>query len=44
MPCPSTGPKMFRAGPNFLWQTKNWFMFRVSPNKFVADQKMISIS
>ena len=25
MPCPFTGPKMFRAGPNFLCQTKNLF-------------------
>jgi hypothetical protein len=23
MPCPSTGPRMFCADPNFLGQTKN---------------------
>ena len=27
MPCPFTGPKLFCAGPNFLCQTKNLFIY-----------------
>ena len=34
MPCPSTGTKMFWAGPNFLSQTKNWIAF--SSKRFCA--------
>ena len=26
LPCPSTGPQMFCAGPNILGQTKNWIL------------------
>ena len=27
LPCPSTGPKMFWANTNVLYQTKNWIAF-----------------
>ena len=30
MPCPSIGPKMFCAGPNFLSQSKNLIAFSYS--------------
>ena len=30
MPFPSTGPKMFFAGPNFLSQSKNLIAFSAS--------------
>jgi hypothetical protein len=36
MPCPFTGPKMFWARPNFLFQTKNLFTFCGSHKHFVA--------
>jgi hypothetical protein len=39
MPCPSTGPKMFCASPNFLGQCKNIFVFSASSKTFVAAQK-----
>ena len=36
MPCPSTGPKMFRSGPNFLSQSKNVIVFSAtSKTKFI---------
>ena len=43
MPCPFTGPKMFWAGPNFLCQTKNSFIYCGSHKHFVPDKKMICI-
>ena len=43
MPCPFKGPKMFWAGPNFLWQTKNLFTYCGSHKHFVPDKKMICI-
>jgi hypothetical protein len=39
MPCPSTGPKMFCAGPNFLSQSKNSIAFSASSKTFVPAQK-----
>ena len=43
MPCPFTGHKMFCAGPNFLFRTKNLFTFCGSHKHFVPDKKMICI-
>ena len=43
MPCPSTGPKFFCAGPNFLSQPKNLTAFSASHKHFVPDKKMICI-
>ena len=43
LPCPFTGPKMFWAGPNFLCQTKNLFIYYGSHKHFVPDKKMIFI-
>ena len=46
MSCPFTGPKMFCAGPNFLSQTKNLFMYCTrlyQSQTFCARQKMICI-
>ncbi len=43
MPCPLTGPKTFRASPNFLCQTKNLFTYCGSHKNFVPDKKMICI-
>ena len=43
MPCPFTGPKMFLAGPNFLYQNKNLFTYCGSHKHFVPDKKMIWI-
>ena len=40
MPCPSTGPKMFCASPNFLGQTKNGIAFSAAPKDFVQAQKL----
>ena len=37
LPCPFTGPKMFRAGPNFLSQPKNL-------NVLVPAQKTILLN
>ena len=39
MPCPFTCPKMFWAGPNFLWQIKNLFSYCGSHKHFVPDKK-----
>ena len=39
---PSTGPKIFWAGPKFLSQTKNLYTFCGSTKNFVPHQKMIS--
>ena len=39
MPCPFTGPKMFWAGPIFLFQTKNLFTYCGSHKYFVPDKK-----
>ena len=39
LPCPFTGPKMFWAGPNFLCQTKNLFIYCGSHKHFVPDKK-----
>ena len=39
MPCPSTGPKMFCAGPNFLSQSKNLIAFSASSKTFALAQK-----
>ena len=38
MPCPSTGPKMFWAGPNFLCETKNLFTYCGSHKHFVPEK------
>ena len=38
MPCPSTGPKMFCVGPNFLRQSKNLSVFSASSKTFVPAQ------
>ena len=43
MPCPFTGPKMFCASPNFLYHTKNLFIYCASHKHFVPEQKMICI-
>ena len=43
MPCPSTGPKMFWAGPNFFFLTKICFTYCAGPKLFVPDQKIIFI-
>ena len=39
MPCPSTGPKMFCAGQNFLNQSKHSIVLSVSSKPFVPAQK-----
>ena len=39
MSWPSTGSKMFCAGPNFLNQSKNLIAFRASSKTFVREQK-----
>ena len=39
MPCPSTGPKIFCEGPNFLSQPKNVIAFRASSKTFVPALK-----
>ena len=39
MPCPFTGPKKFWARPNFLYQSKKLFTYKI----FVPDKKMICI-
>ena len=39
MPCPSTGPKMFCAGPNFLSQPKNSIACSASSKTFVPALK-----
>ena len=39
MPCPFTGRKMFRAGPNFLSQPKILTAFSASSKTFVPAQK-----
>ena len=44
MPCPSTGPKMFCAGPNFLSQPKNLTAFSASSKTFVLAQKTILLN
>ena len=44
MPCPSTGPKIFWAGPNFLCQTKNTFTYCGSHKHFVPDKKGFAFS
>ena len=43
MPCPFTGPKMFCAGPNFLFRTKNLLTYCASHKHFVPDKKRICI-
>ena len=40
IPCPSTGPKMFCAGRNFLSQPKTLVEFRASSKTFVRVQKL----
>ena len=40
MPCPSTGPKLFCAGPNFLCKVKNLIAFSASSKTFVPAQKL----
>ena len=40
IPCPSTGPKMFCAGPNFLSQSKTLIAFSASSKTFVPVQKL----
>ena len=44
MPCPSTGPKMFCGGLNFLSQSKNLIAFSASSKTFVPAQKPISLN
>ena len=39
MPCPSTGPKMFCAGPNFSSQFKNLIAFSAYSKTFALAQK-----
>ena len=43
MPCPSTGPKMFCAGQNFLCRTKNLSTYCASHKHFVPDKKVSCI-
>ena len=43
LPCPFIGPNKFWAGPNFLCQTKNLFMYCGSHKHFATDKKMICI-
>ena len=44
MPYPSTGPKMFCAGPNFLSHSKNLIAFSASSKTFVPAQKIIFLN
>ena len=44
MPCPFTGPKMFCAGPNILYQPKNLTAFSASSKTFVLSQKPILLN
>ena len=44
MPCASTGPKMFCAGPNFLSQPKTLTAFSASSKTFVPAQKPILLN
>ena len=44
MPCPFTGPKMFWAGPKFLFHTKNLFIYCGSHKHFASNKKMIAFS
>ena len=44
MPCPSTGPKMFCASPNFLSQPKDLTAFSASSKTFVPAQKPILLN
>ena len=39
MPCPSTGPKMFNAGPTLLSWSKNSIAFSAFLNFFMPAQK-----
>ena len=43
MHCPSTGSKMFCAGPDFLSQSKNLIAFFGSSKTFVPAQKPNSL-
>ena len=38
--CPSTGPKIFCAGTNFLRWKKNWIESSAAPKSFIPAQKL----
>ena len=43
MPCPFTGPKMFWAGPNFLYKTKNLFTFCARQKDDLHSVKLVFV-